>query len=300
MGYFDRKEYNIKIFKETMDFIKHADTQLQADITNSIENQQVIPEDVHIMNAMPSVGKPGFLELQHTDTMSAALEYCMKWKTAILNFASWTTPGGMVWQGSNAQEESICRQTYLYTCLSDSKMKKQFYNRHKVNYNPLANNDIIYTPAVDILRFGDIPDNDQSLSEPYAFMQPPYPKIDVITCAAPNLRHFEPIKVGVNVSANAMGWIDNSRSHNNKILRKDIYNLHYSRARSIITAATAMGVDVIILGAFGCGVFMNPPEVVAGAWKKALEDTNKPFLKIVFAIPDQNSVNYKTFAKNYM
>ena len=286
-GYFDFKEYNKKIFKETMDFIKNSDDNcLKADILNSIEHQQMIPDDVQLLKAMPVVNYNGIhqVTVEATDTIDAALRYYNKAKAVILNFASWTTPGGMVWQGSGAQEESICRQTTLYPCISDLKMKKQFYNRHKSNYNTLGNNDIIYTPGVDILRFGPKGD-ESSLTPPHEFINPGeygYPKVDVITCAAPNLRPYDP----------------NDKHYNGKtISESQIFSLMYNRARAIITVATAMGDEILITGAFGCGVFKNPPYVVARAWKKALYDTQSPFKKVIYAIPDHNSDNYKAFAE---
>ena len=54
-----------------------------------------------------------------------------------------------------------------------------------------------------------------------------------------------------------------------------------------------------MLGAFGCGAFHNDPEVVARAYKVALEEFPKVFKKIEFAVycPDTDTKNYEIFSR---
>ena len=89
-------------------------------------------------------------------------------------------------------------------------------------------------------------------------------KADVITCAAPN------------VSAFAGG------SETNK-------NVLIARAGFIKAAAEAHGIDTIILGAYGCGVFGQDPREVAAAFLGVFADTN--IKKVVYAVPgtDENA-----------
>jgi uncharacterized protein (TIGR02452 family) len=53
------------------------------------------------------------------------------------------------------------------------------------------------------------------------------------------------------------------------------------------------GCKNIILGAWGCGVFRNDPELVARIFKEELGSFL--FKKVIFAIPNKNDTNYKTF-----
>ena len=57
-----------------------------------------------------------------------------------------------------------------------------------------------------------------------------------------------------------------------KISRDELYELHLSRAQHILNVAAGQGVDILILGAFGCGAFMNDPNTVARAYSDALKE----------------------------
>ena len=88
--------------------------------------------------------------------------------------------------------------------------------------------------------------------------------VDIITCAAPNIY---------------VGW-------NEKLDISDevLFKIHEKRLRKIIDVAVLNMADVIILGAFGCGAFGNPPLVVASAANKVLKDYRFAFKSIEFAI----------------
>jgi len=61
-------------------------------------------------------------------------------------------------------------------------------------------------------------------------------------------------------------------------------------------AAAAHGVDTILIGAFGCGVFENQPAHVIDAYKAAMEDYKDHFKRIVFVImdgPSETRVGFK-------
>ena len=52
-----------------------------------------------------------------------------------------------------------------------------------------------------------------------------------------------------------------------------MYGLHLQRLERVFRVAAANGAEVLILGAFGCGAFCNPPAVVARAFKKYRRNT---------------------------
>ena len=106
------------------------------------------------------------LSFSNTDTVSAAFQYRLG-RTAILNFASYFSPGGGFIQGAIAQEEALCHESFLYNVL---KEQTEFYEKNNRDLNSyLFYNRGMYSKHVLFFR-----DKVQSF--------------DVITCAAPDYR----------------------------------------------------------------------------------------------------------------
>ena len=76
-------------------------------------------------------------------------------------------------------------------------------------------------------------------------------------------------------------------THTNSAVLGDLFR---SRIRNIFNAAIDNDIRVLILGAFGCGAFKNPPEIVAQAFRDVLleEHYDTCFTDIVFAIKSSN------------
>jgi len=170
-------------------------------------------------------------------------------RVGVLNFASATHVGGGVKTGSSAQEEAICRVTNLYDALADCKRRGWYYVKPG---NARYTDNIIYTRGVTVVK------TDARSPEPL----PPsgYRKIDVVTCAAPNQRNM-PLPD------------DEARA------------LFRQRVGKVLAVFAANGNADVVLGAWGCGAFRNPPGVVASAFKDELGGRfGGVFRKIVFAI----------------
>ena len=155
-------------------------------------------------------------------------------RLAALNFASFRNPGGMYMEGSSAQEESLCHHSNLYSALSN---RDDYYraNRYLLHDGVYATRGL-YTPDVYFFNPDDEnvqncninPDTDTAIC-------------DVITLAAPN--HKAAVNHGVDEDA--------------------FYHAMIDRVDAIISVAAQMNVNVLILGAYGCGVFGWDPEEVA-------------------------------------
>ena len=106
-------------------------------------------------------------------------------KVCVLNFASSSNPGGGGENGSNDQEEAICRCSTLFPCISDDKIVNQFHKKHQAELKAgqmtaLYNDDCIYTPDVLVFK--------TDTAHPKLMPEKDWYQIDVISCEAPNLR----------------------------------------------------------------------------------------------------------------
>lgn len=189
-------------------------------------------------------------------------------KTAVLNFANPVEPGGGVLRGASAQEEYLCRASNLYPCLI-STQARAFYDYHneimkdnQFNSMFLASDKLIYSPGITFFREDKnyYPGAECSPSQEYSEH---WRSIDVITCAAPFF--------------SGAGCI---------LPNGDLHHLFCLRIQNILEAAIDHDVEALVLGAFGCGAFHNPPSVVANAFQIVLMKDRyfHAFSKVVFAV----------------
>ena len=149
-------------------------------------------------------------------------------------------------------------------------------------HNPVYNGDLIYSPYVIVFKSDT--ETPELLSEKDRY------KVNVISCAAPNLRRRP---------SNRM----NPHAGDKKaVLSEDeLYEIHLARGRRVLDTAVKFGNEVVILGAFGCGAFCNPPEIVAKACRKLFYEYANYFETIEFAVycPPENDTNYQAFQKAF-
>ena len=273
------RQENIEIFKDTEKLCKE-NAAIKEALRKSRKGQKLIPEDVE----MPLIdkkrfGHPAKVVVSKKRTFEAAAAY-KETKTAVHNFASASNPGGGVERGANAQEECLCRCSDLYFCLNTSEMLKEFYRPHRQARNPIHNDDIIFTPEVLVFKT----DSDC----PKLMDESDWYQVDVITCAAPNLRERP---------ANAFNNGDGRKSV--KMSDEALLNLHERRLRRILDTAISEKDETVILGAFGCGAFKNKPEIVAQAARNVIEDYLNAFKNIEFAVycSPRDDRNFRVFEK---
>ena len=187
------------------------------------------------------------------DTVNAIFDVKDSGKLMVLNFASYKYPGGGYLGGSKAQEECLCHASDLYQILSMFETDYYELNRKSLN-KALYFNRAIYTP--DVLFF-------RGLEKKYA---------DVLYCAGPNK--------GV-----AQQYAKVSDEENSIELKR--------RVSFILSIAENEKVDILILGAYGCGVFRQDPSEVADMFLNELSKS-KRFKKVIFAVPGAD-INAKVF-----
>lgn len=274
---FDKRAKNVETFKDTEQMYR-SNIVLKEVIKNSIQNQKLILGN-DVMGFEFPHGHEGNIVVSGKRTLEASENYAKQGKrVCVLNFASATNPGGGVVHGSSAQEEAICRCSTLYPCLNTREMWNNFYTPHRNADNPLYNDDCIFTPDVKVFK-GDT-------NFPERLPEADWWNVDVITCAAPNLRR---------IPSNFMN--PNAGSKQADITYEGLKALHTGRIQRIFEVAIANKADALILGAFGCGAFCNPPELVSEVFAEFTEKYRKYFDVIEYAVfhTERETKNYVAF-----
>ena len=273
------KKELISVFNDTMDFVttKFSGPTLRAQMSTRIISD---PED---FRGEKYYDDSAIIKVTNRDTFTAAKEYANiinstnEGFVGVLNFASSTNPGGGVTKGSTAQEECLCRCSNLYLTLYQEKCIREYYNVNKKYMTNLGSDTIIYSRNVYVFKdknYNMLPVKDRFY-------------VDVLTCAAPNLRENPRNQYNTDASEEKLTLTD-----------EELYNIHVKRARNILNVAVKNEDDYLILGAFGCGAFRNNPEIVAKAYKDVLQDYMYCFKVIDFAIIDgKYSNNYEIFKR---
>lgn len=267
------RENNIKIFEDTKELYLTENSLVEA-IKNTQENTELYINQVKCEKKQFETKAKIIVSKKRSFQAAFDMKSTNKADNiCILNFASAKNPGGGVETGSSAQEEALCRCSTLYPCINTNYLFQNFYLPHRKLQGTLYNDDCIYTPNIIMLK------SDSAIPE--RLSKEIWYKYDVITCAAPNLRIPNQITL----------------FSNQYISDDEIYDIHRQKAKKILNIAINHNVDKIILGAFGCGAFQNPPEIVAKAYNDVIQEYLYSFKEIHFAVycPPNDNTNYIVF-----
>lgn len=188
----------------------------------------------------------------------------------VLDYASYKDAGGLVEEGVNSQEESLCYPSNLHSILKEHQL--DFYCKHiaeGMNYG-FYSDESIFVNNVTLFR-----DSEFSLTTPKPF--------NVIVTAAPYAK-----------------IIKRYRPYLAKIINKFLFY----RCKRVLEIAKYYKQDVIVLGPFGCGVFGNNVEILIRIWKYLLNnDFKNVFKKVIFSVPNFNGAEdeekYELFRKKF-
>lgn len=250
---------NIFIFEDTLSQCV-SDPDILESILYARDHFHIYREPIHCVESFKPDASQNVLFVNCSSLEAVELLECMSSsEIAVLDFASATTPGGGALVGSKGQEEELCRLTSLYLVLNSDKLKSEYYIPNKAAEKTKAgalDYDVttLYLPQIKVLK------NSSGSRKPAQR----YSNINVIVCAAPNLRN--------RIASDEM----------------QLEKLVYERACRIFECAIQNQCKNIVLGAHGCGAFRNPISVVGRAYSKAAEIYRKHFDTILFAIPDKD------------
>jgi uncharacterized protein (TIGR02452 family) len=173
-----------------------------------------------------------------------------------LNFASAKNPGGGFLGGSQAQEESLARSSALYPAIEQMQGMYQTNRNYK---SCLYTDHMIYSPNVPVFRN----DEGQLLSNYYkcSFITAPAVNAGVVTQQEPdNIERIEEVTL--------------------------------RRMEKLLSVAVHHGYNTLLLGAWGCGVFRNNPQMIAKCFHHYLVNDarfNKAFKQVTFAVLDKSA-----------
>lgn len=274
------RQENVRIFEDTQRLYE-TNPRLREAVSKSIEQQKLITGRMkHTCHSGEHrYDDSAEVVVSRRRSFAAAARYNGQ-KVCVLNFASATNPGGGVTRGSTAQEECLCRCSTLFAALDSSEMWHGFYTPHRRARDPLHNDDCIYTPGVVVFKS----DTDEPRLQPERMWY----TVDILTCAAPNLRERP---------GNEMNPGEGDRAVD--ISQDELRKLHEKRLRRVADIAVENGAEVLILGAFGCGAFRNPPEIVAQAMKTVVDEYRNCFKTIEMAVycSPRDDSNYRVFSE---
>ncbi|TQV87981.1 TIGR02452 family protein [Aliikangiella coralliicola] len=184
-----------------------------------------------------------------------------------LNFASAKNPGGGFLGGSQAQEEALARASALYPCLTKHM---DMYLKNREENKVLYSHDMIYSKDVPVFR-----------NEAGELFDKPY-TVSFITSAAVNAGVALRKEPGCEFK-----------------IRREMKD----RARHVLSVAIENGHELIVLGAWGCGVFRNRPEVVASIFYELMEyeGFKYAFRKVGFSVLDltKSLEIYNVFSRKF-
>lgn len=205
----------------------------------------------HEVLARPAEGEPASVEVRNETTLAGIARVLAEGAGPVtaLNFASAKNPGGGFLGGSQAQEESLARSSALYESLLQAP---EYYQRHRAGDSALYSDAMILSPGCPVFR----DDDGRLLDEPLlaTFITSPAPNAGAVARNSPD---------------------DLSRLP--EVLR--------NRAELVLALAADFGDPTLVLGAWGCGVFRNDPELVAGVFAELLRaGWSRRFRRVVFSV----------------
>lgn len=286
------KEKRLEITKENKMIVKNNYNYIPKTIlikTKNINGLLKSKNDIEILDAMTN------------QAIKYYLNENSKYNIAVLNFANSITPGGEYLKGSRAQEAELCRTSpYLYASLDLAKNQNFYDSWGNKNWN----NQVLYTPNTLFIR--DDSSND------YKILNDPY-KASVITSAAPDFR---------KVTDSSKIPQDNKYEN---VIKQIYYTPLVVKDKKIFDQSIKFGnmestskinnddipmIDILILGAWGCGSFKFEKEFernnrtytystyMAERFVNVLSNLGGHYKKICFAIPQSyDKMNYEIFSK---
>ena len=262
------RELRAQIFKDTLRLVQSGYKLEGSQI--AIDNDCIISE---YFNKPDKISRNNEFETKFSVINSDCLEAAQLllnsgFNPCVLNMANRQNPGGGVLKGAGAQEENIFRRTNLFMSLYQFIQYANDYGieRNKNSYPLNRDTGGVYSGKITVFRASE--------KNGYRLLNSPF-KLSFVS--VPAINRPELVK-----------------KDNQYYIVEPLIEPTKEKIRSILRIAGKYEHDCLVLSAFGCGAFGNPPTHVAKLFKKVFsEDEFLGVFRIVtFAIfEDHNSGN---------
>ena len=254
---------NLQIFSQGK-YIAPSGKVVELPSSAEVVNSAVMYREEKSLDLAPSTPVEPIIQVVENDCVLAAKQLIEEgYNPAMLNLADLFKPGGLIEFGSGAQEENLCRRSNLIMSLYPFSSERvhqypQLNLSEQTEQYPMdAHFGGMYSRIVTFFRGTE--------SDGYTLLEEPY-NIPVISVAA----------------------LHNPRINEKGMLIEEDANQTKDKIRTIFRIGAIQGHDSLVLSAFGCGAFGNPPEHIAKLFHEViLEDEFRyAFRLICFAILD--------------
>lgn len=270
-----RKERNREIFRETMQICREGGY-------DTASGRVTLPPVGEVLKASVFYAEPPRVDSTPTvdgTVVDAVNEDCVEvtrklveegFKPVMLNMANRHTPGGGVINGARAQEESLFRQSDLCVSL----YQYDGYHAGLLDLPPGEgcypmdrNTGGIYSGRVTFFRTGQR-DGDRLIDDPF--------ECAVVSVAAIN-------RPELTAEGRLVDWAVKATE---------------TKIRTMLRIGLHHGHDSIVLGAWGCGAFRNPPDHMAEIFRSVLLEPEfaDKFKVVRFAIIEDHNSRHANFA----
>ena len=270
-----KKARNVDVYQETMNICRaggydtangYVDLPPLADVLAASKFYDNPPR----VDGKPTVGTT-ILDAVNADCIDVTRDLVAQgYNPIMLNMANRHTPGGGVLNGARAQEESLFRQSNLCVSLyqySDYHAGLLGLAKGDGSYPMDRNTGGIYSGRVTFFRTSQR-QGDKLVDTPF--------ECAVVSVAAIN-------RPDLNAQGRLVPWAVEATE---------------KKIRTMLRIGLVHGHDAIVLGAWGCGAFHNPPEHMAEIFDAVLHEPEfeNKFKVVRFAVIEDHNSRHSNYA----
>lgn len=264
------REMRAEIFRQTVELFKENSyvcngKLIELDTAATIHETYFFKEP-RTLYPKTSNHKTKFMVIEADCIETAELLKNAGYNVCMLNMANRQNPGGGVLKGAGAQEENIFRRSNLFQSLyqfADFADEYGIKRDTKNNYPLDRNTGSIYSKRVFIVRGSE--------KNGYCFLKNPF-ELSIVSVPAINEPELE-------------------YREKKYYIADDFIEPTKEKIRTILRICGEFNHDCLVLSAFGCGAFRNPPHHIARLFNEVFHETEfkDRFRLVVFAIMDDHN-----------